>query len=158
MTHHRCRPLLAALLLLLSCAAGASAGERIKIEEMSRTQLERLMGSTECRCMVVAMAAWCSPCRRELPVLAKLYSRYRSQGLRIVGISLDMGGPEAMQPIVDKAKVNFPVYWVGEQVIEDFDIYAIPMLFLIKEGKIVEKIPGKRSAKYLERKIQMLLE
>ena len=111
----------------------------------------------DCRCLIVAMAAWCKPCRKELPVLADLYTRYRDRGLEIVGISLDLEGPEALQPIIDKAKVNFPVYWVGEEAIETHDIYAIPMLFLVREGKVVEKIPGKRSKNYLEKKIKELI-
>jgi thiol-disulfide isomerase/thioredoxin len=128
-----------------------------KIEKLDKAGLEALLSKADGRCMIVAMAAWCSPCRKELPVLVELYNRYKSKGLKIVGISLDLEGPRAMQPIIDKAKVNFPVYWVGEDPIEDFDIYAIPMLFIVQEGKVVEKIPGKRSKKYLEDKIRQLI-
>lgn len=34
-------------------------------------------------------ASWCSPCRRLVPVLKKLYAEYHSKGLEIVGISMD---------------------------------------------------------------------
>ena len=108
--------------------------------------------------MIVAMASWCGPCRKELPTLIKLFDEYQDQGLKIVGISLDADGPEAMQRIIDKAGVNFPVYWVGVDIAHDFDIYAIPMIFFIKDGVVVEKVPGKRSKEYLEEKIQNLLK
>jgi thiol-disulfide isomerase/thioredoxin len=34
-------------------------------------------------------ASWCGPCRQSLPELIKLYEKYQSKGLKIVGISLD---------------------------------------------------------------------
>jgi thiol-disulfide isomerase/thioredoxin len=108
--------------------------------------------------MIVAMASWCAPCRKELPTLIKLYDKYEDQGLKMVGISLDEGGPEAMQRILDKARVNFPVYWVGVDIANDFGIYAIPMIFFIKDGVVLDKVPGQRSKNYLEKKIKKLLK
>jgi len=127
------------------------------VEKMNSAELDQLMTDKDCRCLIVAMAAWCDPCRKELPALNKLYRKYKSQGLKIVGISLDLEGPRAMQPIIDKMKVEFPVYWVGENAIKDYKIDAIPLLFLIKKGKVIEKIFGKRSEKFLDKKIKELL-
>jgi thiol-disulfide isomerase/thioredoxin len=149
--------IVAIFVLVPSFQIMSAYAESIKIEKLDKAGLEALLKKKDCRCMVVAMAAWCSPCRKELPILVDLYSRYQSQGLEIVGISLDLDGPQAIQPIIDKAKVNFPVYWVGEAAIEDFNIYAIPMVFIVKEGKVVERIPGARKEKDLENKIRDLL-
>jgi hypothetical protein len=73
--------------------------------------------------------------------------------LKIVGISLDADGPEAMQKIADRMKVNFPIYWAGEEAAGKYAIYAIPMLYRIKNGKIIDKIPGQQSEASLEKKI-----
>jgi thiol-disulfide isomerase/thioredoxin len=116
------------------------------------------MKNKEDRSLVVAMASWCGPCRDELPFLVKLNSKYKDKGLKIIGISLDSGGPDAMQKVADKAKVNFPIFWVGEEAAEKYGIYAIPMLYLIKNGKIIDKIPGQQSEDALERKINGLLK
>jgi len=139
-------------------SAGVTGTEKNAIQSLDTTGLKNLMTDEATPYLIVAMAAWCGPCRKELPDLSKLYTKYQSRGIKIVGISLDLEGPSAMQPIVDKLGVNFPVYWVGEKAVRDYDIYAIPMLYLIKHGKIVEKIPGKRSAKFIEKKIEMLLQ
>ena len=34
-------------------------------------------------------ASWCAPCRQEFPVLERLHRTYASQGLTIVGVSVD---------------------------------------------------------------------
>ncbi len=141
----------------LSPAGEVRSTTRNIVEKMNSVELDQLMTDKDCRCLIVAMAAWCDPCRKELPALNKLYRKYKSQGLKIVGISLDLEGPRAMQPIIDKMKIEFPVYWVGENVIKDYEIDAIPLLFLIKKGKVIEKIFGKRSEKFLDKKIRDLL-
>ena len=149
--------LITALFVLLTFSVNA-AQNRIVIEKMDSTGLTRLMKDPTHQRMIVAMASWCAPCRKELPTLIKLNDKYQDQGLKMVGISLDEGGPEAMQRILDKAKVNFPVYWVGVDIAHDFGIYAIPMIFFIKDGVVVDKVPGQRSKKYLEKKIKKLLK
>jgi thiol-disulfide isomerase/thioredoxin len=148
--------LILAVMLLLPLGQVRSEAGNV-VEKMDSAQLDRLMSDTDSRSLIVAMAAWCTPCRKELPALNNLYRKYKNQGLKIVGISLDLEGPRAMQPIIDKMKVEFPVYWVGEDAIRDYQIDAIPLLFVIKEGKVIEKIFGKRSEKFLDRKIKELL-
>ena len=108
--------------------------------------------------MVVAMAAWCKPCREEMPTLEKLHLKYARSGLALIGLSLDSKGPNPLQKHLDKNKVTFPVYWVGGDAAKKYRIYGIPMILLIKNGEIVEKIPGQRSETFLGKKIMNLLE
>ncbi|MBU1571318.1 MAG: TlpA family protein disulfide reductase, partial [Proteobacteria bacterium] len=118
----------------------AEGGARIVVEKIGANELDKLMKSRESRSLVVAMASWCGPCREELPFLVRLHNKYKDKGLKIIGISLDVGGPEAMQKIADRIKVNFPIYWAGEEAADKYGIYAIPMLYLIKNGKVIHKI------------------
>jgi thiol-disulfide isomerase/thioredoxin len=145
------------LMLLLNTTALGAEG-RIVVEKMETAALDRLMQDPDNPRMIVAMAAWCGPCRKELPTLIKLFDKYKDQGLKMVGISLDANGPQAMQPIFDKLQVNFPVNWVGVDMAKKYDIYAIPMIFFIKNGQVVEKLPGQRSYADLDRKIKELFE
>ncbi len=144
--------------LFLLNALTLATGNRIVIGKMDAAGLDQLMQDPGNHRMVVAMAAWCGPCRKELPILIKLFEKYEDKGLKMVGISVDANGPEALQQILDKARVNFPVYWVGVDVAHEFNIYAIPMIFFIKDGEVVEKLPGQRSETFLEQKIQTLLK
>jgi len=136
----------------------AQGNARIVVQKIEPKELDKLMKSRESRSLVVAMASWCGPCRDELPFLIKLHNKYNDKGLKIVGISLDADGPEAMQKIADRMKVNFPIYWAGEDAAGKYGIYAIPMLYLIKNGKLIEKIPGQQSESSLEKKIGGLLK
>ena len=119
--------------------------------------IEELLKIRDCPLMLVAMASWCSPCREELPILQKMHEKYKDKGLKIVGISLDIGGPSAMQPLVDQLGLDFPIYWGGEEVTAKYRISAIPLTYIVKNGEIVEKILGQRGEDFIEEKIISLL-
>ena len=145
------------LCAVLLAVPRAVIGEGNRIERLPLSELDRIMQDPAGRSLVVAMAAWCKPCRKEMPTLVKLDAQYRNQGLRLIGIAVDVEGPSAMQPLVDHYKVGFPVYWVGEAALDRYGIDKIPMIFVVRNGKIMEKIPGKRSERYLKGKIEELL-
>ncbi len=147
----------AALLFIISLSIHTDANSGVTIQKISELALDRLIKSDNNKILITFMAAWCGPCIDELPVLNKLYQKYKNQGLKIIGISIDLEGPRAMQPIIDKLKVGFPVYWYGESAVQKFSIYAIPMIFWVKDGQIVEKLPGRRSEKVLNKKIREFL-
>jgi cytochrome c biogenesis protein CcmG/thiol:disulfide interchange protein DsbE len=136
----------------------AQGNDRIVVHKIEQKELDKLMKSRESRSLVVAMASWCGPCRDELPLLIRMNNKYKDKGLRIIGISVDVDGTEAMQKIADRMKINFPIYWAGEEAAEKYGIYAVPMLYLIKNGKVIEKIPGQQSEASLEKKIGGLLK
>jgi thiol-disulfide isomerase/thioredoxin len=150
-------------LLIISLVFGALSNTpaqpdtRIVVERIEPSKPDELIKDKDCQCLIVAMAAWCGPCRDELPTLIKLNDKYKSQGLKMMGISLDMGGPQAMQPIVETFGVNFPVYWAGEEAIYKYEVIAMPTLFLVKNGEIVERVVGKRSEAFLDEKIRDFL-
>ncbi len=104
-------------------------------------------------CLVVVMAAWCHPCIEELPVLKALDQKYGQEGLRMVGLSLDYGGPQTMQPLLEQHKVRFPVYWTGEAAIEKYAITKIPLLIFFQNGREVRRLQGQRTRAALEKEI-----
>jgi thioredoxin-like negative regulator of GroEL len=133
------------------------AEPRVKVQPIDIAGIDKIVKQSEGAAIVV-LAAWCFPCRQELPTLIKLYDKYKSQGLKMIGISVDFGGPSMIQPLLDKAFVNFPVYWADEQVVRKLDIRGIPLLFLVKDGEIIQEVMGKQSEASLEKKITQLLK
>jgi thiol-disulfide isomerase/thioredoxin len=146
-----------ALLLILFVPIFADAGPGVTVEKISESALDELIRAKNNSLVVTFMAAWCGPCIDELPALEKLYKKYKEKGLKLIGISIDLEGPRAMQPIIDKLQVSFPVYWYGDAAVQKFSLFAIPMIFLVKDGRVVEKLPGRRSEKTLNKKIREFL-
>ncbi|MDJ0986505.1 MAG: TlpA disulfide reductase family protein [Desulfobacterales bacterium] len=144
------------LVLLISIQTNASAA--VTVEKISEAALDELIYSGQKKKVITFMAAWCGPCIDELPTLNKLHQKYKARGLTLIGVSIDLEGPQAMQPIIDKLKVDFPVYWYGENAIQKYSVFAIPMLFWVQDGKIVEKLGGRRSEKELDKRIRQFLK
>jgi len=138
--------------------AHSEPADRIIVESMTSVAFDRIIADRESRYLIVFMTSWCGPCREELPGLINLNNKYNGRGLKTIGISLDYDGPKAIQPLIDKVRVNFPVYWINEETAKKYNIYAVPMIFLVKEGGIVEKIVGIRSEKHIDKKINIFLE
>ena len=141
---------------VLSIHVDADAG--VTVEKISEAALDELVRYSNNKMVITFMAAWCGPCIDELPTLNKLYRKYNPQGLKFIGISIDIEGPRAMQPIIDKLKVGFPVYWYGESAVQKYSIFVIPMILFVKNGQVIERLPGRRSERDLEKKVRKFLD
>ncbi len=128
------------------------------MQPIEEADLDSLINQENGTLIVSFMAAWCGPCIDELPALNNLYRKYRDQGLNVIGISIDLAGAVAMQPIISKLKIDFPVYWYGEKAIAKFNLIRIPLLLFIKQGRVVERLPGRRRETYLDDKVKTFLE
>ena len=52
-------------------------------------------------------ATWCAPCRREIPLLVSLQSRYAEQGLQVIGIAIDSA--QASAAFAEDYGINYPI-------------------------------------------------
>ena len=129
----------------------------VTVQPIAEAALDKLIKNKDNRLVVSFMAAWCGPCIDELPALNNLYRKYKDRGLNLIGISIDLEGAAAMQPAINKLKIEFPVYWYGDKAIQKFKLTAIPLLLIIKQGEIVERLPGQRPEGFLDKKIQEIL-
>ena len=149
---------LACVAALIFADFGTDAIASVTIQPIEESKLDALLNAEDGPLVVTFMAAWCGPCIDELPTLNKLHNRYKDRRLQIVGISIDLEGPGAMQPIVQKMKIDFPIYWCGQKAVERFKLNAIPMLLFVSQGKMVERLHGNRSEKFLDQKIREFLK
>lgn len=146
-------------LVLLTTGEAPLAGTTVnQVKSVDTAVLDQMMADKTYRGFVVFMAAWCPPCKEEMPVLADLYRRYQSRGIRIMAVSLDMDGPKDVQSLVNRLKIPFPVYWAGKAAVMKYRVVGIPMLMVIDRGKLVEKLPGAMPPRQLEAKLKSLLE
>ncbi len=93
--------------------------------------------------LISFFASWCAPCRKELPLLVDLDTRYRSLGLRVIGISIDReeDGIAAARRLVAEHRAAYPVLsdrfnllarrYLGDQA-------PLPSVFLVgRDGNII---------------------
>lgn len=89
-------------------------------------------------------ATWCPPCREEIPGFLEVYDKYKDQGLVILGIALDNGGPDVVNPFVKNMAITYPVAMATQEIYQSYQPgQYIPATFIIdRTGKIKDKHVG----------------
>ena len=167
----RTNPKLGLLVAILVCAAAtATAGtddlDRIGPILLGRSMLD-LSGNTvsleDYRGEVLVVnfwASWCAPCRRELPVLDEWNTDWRSQGARVVAISIDSRAGNA-RTFVKDAELGLTAWIDGtDGLAAELDLPAVPTSFVIdRDGEVVLRIVGSSAADLdkMHSKVQELL-
>jgi thiol-disulfide isomerase/thioredoxin len=144
--------------IALTLSAYSHAGSGVTVERIEESELNKLVNAASSKIVITFLAAWCGPCVKELPTLNTLYKKYRNHGLKLIGISIDLEGPGAIQPVVDKFQIVFPIYWYGDKAVQKFKLNIIPILYFINDGEIIEKLHGQRSEQELDKKIRIFLK
>lgn len=103
-------------------------------------------------------ASWCGPCRAENPNIKMIYEKYKSKGLEVIGISLDVK-IDAWCKAIDEDGLSWlhmsDLKGWNSIVTDVYQIHGIPMLFVLDEdNRIVgEGLRGEE----LEKCVQKLL-
>ena len=90
-------------------------------------------------------ASWCQPCHKEIPGLKRLYAKYHSQGLDIVGISVDQYEDDWTDCLSEVEEPWSNYLDVKRQATNEYKVQYIPSIFIVDgtTGKIVaEKMRG----------------
>jgi len=92
-------------------------------------------------------ATWCPPCRKEIPDLDALYSRFKDSGFVILGISDEEDGK--VRPFATAQKITYPILLdPGRKVTERFRVAGIPKSFIYdREGKLAAQSIDMRTQK-----------
>lgn len=87
--------------------------------------------------------AACPPCREEVPQLQKLYARYKSRGLEVVGVNATDENPE-IQKFGREFGLSFPLARDPErQVSNSYNVVATPTNVLIDaKGNVIWRSEG----------------
>jgi thiol-disulfide isomerase/thioredoxin len=103
-------------------------------------------------------ATWCVPCQAEMPRFVDWQTRYGSDGLQVVGVSMDDDSAPVAE-LMRKHPVNYPVVMGDEQIGTSYGgILGLPVTFLIdRQGNIAARYKGEINLDGLERDLQHLL-
>jgi cytochrome c biogenesis protein CcmG/thiol:disulfide interchange protein DsbE len=103
-------------------------------------------------------AAWCGPCRDEIPHLVALQRADGARGLEIVGISMD-DSAAPVKALYAELHMNYPVALGDAPLGERFGgVLGLPVKFLVdREGRIASKHVGAVDPATLAREVDALL-
>lgn len=90
-------------------------------------------------------ATWCPPCRKEMPTLDALQQRLGGDDFRVVALSVDQGGAEAVQEFYDEIGIeHLPLYIDSSmRVMSDLGVRGLPTtLVLDAQGREVARLVG----------------
>lgn len=86
-------------------------------------------------------ASWCPPCIKSMPIIVKLYDRYKDSGFEIVGISLDEN-ESSWKSAIKRLGMTWPQYiddgnGSNGLAAREYNIRQIPQTYLLdKKGNI----------------------
>jgi peroxiredoxin len=160
------RVLVAALFGASIAAAQSAPGARNLLNkpapDFTRTDLSgRALRLDALRGKVVLLnfwATWCAPCQLEMPVFSAWQREYGSQGLAVVGVSMDDDAATARR-VVERLKVDYPVTMGDARLGMRYGgVLGLPLTFLIdRDGVVRERFQGVTDAKAIEKQVQALL-
>jgi len=87
-------------------------------------------------------ATWCPPCREEMPILERVYRDYRTRGLEILAVNLDLGAEASVAARVSAFMtalgLTFPALLdLSGDATRAYRIRALPVTLLIdRQGQI----------------------
>ena len=102
-------------------------------------------------------ATWCGPCKLEMPWFQEFSSKYKGEGLEVLGLSQDDGATR--QDVADAAKkigVSYTILMPDEKVAKKYGgVDYLPETFYIdRAGKVIDVTAGAPSKDQMEALIQ----
>jgi peroxiredoxin len=85
-------------------------------------------------------ATWCPPCRAEIPNVVATYQKYHSQGLDIIGVSLDQDRQKLLSYTKDN-NMTWPQFFDGQgwqnKLAVKYGVEAIPATYLLDTNGVI---------------------
>jgi thiol-disulfide isomerase/thioredoxin len=126
------RTLLLTGLLVAPALAVAPAGPAPKFQLTSMAgkpiSLDQLKGQVV---MINFWASWCGPCREEMPVLEKLYTKYKPMGFTMIGVNVEPDSKLAAEWL-KATPVTFPILFdTKSEVSKLYQVSSMPSTVIV---------------------------
>lgn len=102
-------------------------------------------------------AGWCPACVREMPELTAFHAAHYPKEAIVLGIHYDTSSPEKLRKLVQKLKINFPVFTViPPRQLGLMDVPGLPTIYLINpQGEVDKMLVGSQTRKSLEAEMNL---
>lgn len=93
--------------------------------------------------LINVWASWCGPCRKEMPSLQRLASKYNGKQFNLIGVSTDDYRDKA-QAFIKTLDIKFDNYIDHKLALENMlGASTIPLtVFVDAEGRVIDKVSG----------------
>jgi thiol-disulfide isomerase/thioredoxin len=104
-------------------------------------------------------ATWCGPCIVEIPDLNALYAEQDPEKVAIVGITIQSGSRDDVEPFIEEFGIEYPVVMGDEDVENGFGgIIGYPTKFIVSpDWKIYKRYMGNDKKDDIEQDLRDLL-
>jgi len=103
-------------------------------------------------------ATWCHGCMTEIPWFMEFQDKYKTDGLAVIGVSVDDDGWKSVKPFLAERKFNYTIVVGNQDLKKLYSVEAPPVAVLIdREGKIAETHAGVVEKDSFEKEITELL-
>ena len=153
---------LAVLALLCAAPALQAAEHRAPATQLADApQLRAVLAAERGRVLILNLwDTYCVPCLREVPDLVRLQKQYADRGVRLLGLSMDEPG-QLLTLVEPFRSRNFPEFHTYLRDAPELDTIVsvvdpawneiLPTTYLIgRDGRVLRKIQGKRTAEQFE--------
>ncbi|HEX4019905.1 MAG TPA: TlpA disulfide reductase family protein [Acidobacteriaceae bacterium] len=113
-------------------------------------------------------ATWCGGCKLEIPWYMEFDRQYKSQGLAVIGVSMDAEGWKKVRPFLAQKKdeetggntaMQYPVVIGSDSLAKQFGLRSMPLTLLIdRNGKIAVSHTGVVDKDNFQNLIRQLLQ
>lgn len=129
-------------LTLTSQAAALDAGSRapdIRARSLNGQQIN--LADLKGKVVIIDFwASWCKPCAKAMPVLDRLYKRYKDHGLVVIGVSVD-GERRDAEKFLRGMNVSFPlIHDAGHSIANEYSPSTMPSSYIVDKRGVVRHV------------------
>lgn len=92
---------------------------------------------------IVLLDFWyvgCFPCLKSIPILEKIYEKYKNDGLIVLGANIRDTNQVNLRKFADQRKITYPILINASEVSKIFNVTSYPTLFFIDKNGIIREI------------------
>lgn len=162
------------ILLVLVCAIGytfyinffkkdevitkGSKAPNFAMTELNTGKKYTLSGEKGKGVIVNFWGTWCEPCKREMPFMNEIYSKYKGNGIELLAMNADES-KFSVERFVSDYKLKFPVGIDKDQeVLNTYGVNPLPTTFFVSpDGTIKRIVTGQMTPDSFESYIKEIL-
>ena len=108
-------------------------------EEGGAVRLSELKGNVV---LLNVWATWCGPCKKELPIVQKMYDTYSDRNFVVVSVNVD-ADRRRVEPFLKQFNISLPVYFASPEDAGPLTATGIPSTFIIGPDRtLVDRAVG----------------